>query len=142
MRNLLIILSFMLFSPALFGQGQPNIVVRNATSCPIYYRLYLSDVNTPCGMIHISPIIALGPGASATYNNTIVPGAYRFISARIYNGSGSCAGAGTLVGDPLCGFVNTASVNLLTAPTCTLCYASTADWVIGGVSGLQTLVIH
>jgi len=130
---------FLLVSVSAFAQGG-RLMVKNTSSCTVYFTLNLSAVSTTptCAPGASSIIITLAPGASVLYLSTTTPGVppnpQYFLWAKVLDGPTSCMTSSIAVGEPCSGYPASNIINVRT-PACTPCAVVKAIWTAAAPAG-------
>ena len=137
MKKLYFMLIALLCSSGLKAQvvSALALTVQKQTNCTQYYQMF-GDEPCKCGSKYMSKVIAINPGATHTYPNSIsLGGSYPampkgIVGARIPDGPASCITSGGTVGHQPCNLPPTYSYTSIAA-TCAPCSFTRATWIPG-----------
>lgn len=137
MKKLSLFLVSLLLSLAAFSQtSSPSavgLVVENKTICTQYYLVF-GDEDCECGSNFTSPFIAIPPGATHYYpSSTTLGGTFPtstpkgIVGVKTLDGPVLCGAGGGMVGQTLCGLIQSYGFTALTS-SCTPCASTKAAW--------------
>lgn len=142
MRKFLLVMALLIQSGLLFAQTHQKIWIRNNTSCPVYFKLGLSQPHTGAGSCvpgASSGVLSLAPFSSiSTYNYGTTPGVpavppgnvRAFLMAYIITGPAGCSTISSqAIGQPCLVPATTWTYTALNG-TCGSCGTVTATWSV------------